>query len=217
MTGQTRRGRPRAGEQAARRQAALDAALAELVAHGLDGTTMQAVAARAGCSKESLYAWFGNRDGLLSALIRRQAEQVNTAVAAALDRPTQPRTTLVAIAENLLHLLTSDASLALNRAAMANAELAALLLRHGRHTTGPLVEAFLARLAGEGRLRVDDPADAFRLLYGLVVRDAQIRALLGEPPASADRLRADARVAVDRFLALTTGTVEPPGHAQLDR
>ncbi|MGX7674247.1 TetR/AcrR family transcriptional regulator [Plantactinospora sp. DSM 117369] len=202
MTGQTRRGRPRSGEQAVRRQGALDAALAELVTHGIEGTTMQAVAARAGCSKESLYAWFNNRDGLLSALIERQAEQVNTAVSAALDRPAEPRATLIAIAENLLRLLTSDASVALNRAAMSSAELAALLLRHGRHTTGPLVEAFLARLADAGLVRVEDPADAFQLLYGLVVRDVQIRTLLGEPPPSIRRIRADARVAVDRFLAL---------------
>jgi AcrR family transcriptional regulator len=205
LTGQSRRGRPRLGEQAVRRQAALDAALAELVAHGVEGTTMQAVAARASCSKESLYAWFGNRDGLLAALIERQAEQVNTAVAEALDRPAEPRTTLIAIAENLLRLLVGDASVALNRAAMSSDELAALLLRHGRHTTGPLIEASLTRLAAENQLRIDDVADAFQLLYGLVVRDVQIRALLGEPPPSTRRIRADARVAVDRFLALTNG------------
>lgn len=210
MTGQTRRGRPRAGEQAVRRQAALDAALAELVTHGLEGTTMQAVATRAGCSKESLYAWFSNRDGLLAALIERQAEQVNTAVVAALDRPAEPRTTLITIAENLLRLLTSDASVALNRAAMSSADLAGLLLRHGRHTTGPLVEAFLTRLATHGQLDIDDSAEAFQLFYGLVVRDVQIRVLLGEPPLSTSHIRADARLAVDRFLALTNGTTPSP-------
>src|SRR5688500_1482250 len=114
LTSQTRRGRPRTGEQAARRQAAHYPAIAELVPGGVEGTTMQAVAARAGCSKESLYAWFSNRDGLLAALIERQAEQTNVAVAAALDRPAEPRTMLTVVAENLLRLLTSDASLALN-------------------------------------------------------------------------------------------------------
>ncbi|MDI6100296.1 TetR/AcrR family transcriptional regulator C-terminal domain-containing protein [Actinoplanes sp. NEAU-A12] len=201
MSGPTRRGRPRAGEQVARRHAALDAALAELVAHGPERTTMQSVAVRAGCSKESLYAWFANRDGLLAALVERQSEQVNTAVSAALTGAAPPRETLTAIAENLLRLLTSETSLALNRAAMTSTDLAALLLRHGRHTTGPLIEAFLSRLADQGELRVDDPADAFQLFYGLVVRDVQIRALLGEAPAAGDA-RAAARVAVDRFLTL---------------
>ncbi|MEU4621986.1 TetR/AcrR family transcriptional regulator [Actinoplanes sp. NPDC023801] len=203
MPGQTRRGRPRAGEQETRRHAALDAALAELVAHGLDGTTMQAVAARAGCSKESLYSWFSNRDGLLAALIERQSGQVTTAVAAALEGPAAPRATLTVIAENLLRLLTSDTSVALNRAAMASPGLAALLLRHGRHTTGPLIEDYLTRLTDQGLLRAGDPAETFQLLYGLVVRDVQIRSLLGEPAPSPERLRAEAELAVDRFLALT--------------
>lgn len=210
MTGQTRRGRPRAGEQEARRHAALDAALAELLAHGLDGATMQAVAARAGCSKESLYTWFGNRDGLLAALIERQSAQVATAVATALDSPAEPRATLTAIAENLLRLLTSGTSVALNRAAMTSPDLAALLLRHGRHTTGPLIEGYLTQLTEQGRLRAGDPAEAFQLLYGLVVRDVQIRSLLGEPAPPPDRLRAEAEVAVDRFLTLTAA-LPPPG------
>jgi AcrR family transcriptional regulator len=189
-----RRGRPRAGEQTARRQAALDAALAELVERGLEQTTMQAVASRTGSSKESLYAWFGNRDGLLAALIERQAAGVGDALAR-VTAGGDAREALTSIAERLLRLLLSDVSVALNRAAMPSAELATLLLRHGRHTTGPLVEAYLERLG------VPDPAEAFQLFYGLVVRDLQIRRLLGER-VEVD-VRADAATAVDRFLRLT--------------
>jgi AefR-like transcriptional repressor, C-terminal domain len=54
-----------------------------------------------------------------------------------------------------------------------------------------------------GHLRVDDPSEAFRLLYGLVVQDLQIRVLLGEPPPGPTALATQARVAVERFLALT--------------
>ncbi|GAA3391703.1 TetR/AcrR family transcriptional regulator [Cryptosporangium minutisporangium] len=202
MTAPPRRGRPRAGEQAARRQAALDAALAELLESGVEGLTMQAVAARAGSSKESLYSWFGNRHGLLAALIERQAEQTNAAVAAALGSPADPRATLTALAENLLRLLLGEVSVALNRAAMGSTDLAALLLRHGRHTTGPLVEAYLADLSARRLLRVPDPGEAFQLLYGLTVRDLQIRVLLGEVPPPDAALRAFATTAVDRFLTL---------------
>jgi len=96
---------------------------------------------------------------------------------------------------------------ALNRAALAepDGELAAVLLAQGRHRTGPIVEAYLARLAAEGHLGIDDPADAFQLLYGLVIKDLQIRVLLGEPPPAPDALAEQARVAVERFLALTAG------------
>ncbi|WP_307717581.1 TetR/AcrR family transcriptional regulator [Streptomyces sp. V4I23] len=193
------------GEQTTRRQAALDAALAELLEHGITGMTMQAVATRAGSSKESLYAWFGSRQELLAALIERQAEQVNAAVTTAIDRPADPRATLTAIARNLLTLLVSDVSVALNRAAMTSPELAKLLLRHGRYTTGPLVAAFLGQLASEGLLRINEPEEAFQLFFGLVVRDLQIRVLLGERPPTTEDIHSQARTAVERFVALTGG------------
>jgi AcrR family transcriptional regulator len=202
-----RRGRPPAGASEAQREVVLDAAFALLVERGYQGTTMGAVAERAGSSKETLYAWFTSKQGLFAALVRRQAEAANRAAAAALDaRPgADPAETLTGLATNLLGLLLGERSVAINRAAMAepDGELAAVLLAEGRHRTGPIVEAYLARLAAEGRIRVDDPAEAFQLLYGLVLRDLQIRVLLGEAPPRKAALAAQARTAVDRFLSLT--------------
>jgi AcrR family transcriptional regulator len=226
-----RRGRPPAGASAAHREVVLDAAFELLVERGYQGATMAAVAERAGSSKETLYAWFGSKQGLMTALIHRQAEASNRAVAAALDagaadgRPLpDPAETLTAFATNLLRLLLGERSVAINRAAMADlgggraggraagsGELAAVLLAEGRHRTGPIVEAYLARLAERGRIEVDDPAAAFQLLYGLVVQDLQIRVLLGERPPGPAAIAAQARRAVDRFLALTAGAGPPGG------
>ncbi|WP_146108224.1 hypothetical protein V5P93_003692 [Actinokineospora auranticolor] len=102
----------------------------------------------------SLYAWFGNRTGLLADLIRRQADTVTAAVTTALATPAPFRDQLITIAENLLGLLVSPPSPAINRAAMAAPELAELVLQHGRHTTGPLVESYLAAngIPNPGRL-----------------------------------------------------------------
>jgi AcrR family transcriptional regulator len=217
-----RRGRPLAGTSAAHREVVLDAVFELLVERGYQGTTMAAVAERAGSSKETLYAWFGSKQGLFTALIRRQAEAANQAVAAALDDQggADPAATLTAFATNLLKLLLGERSVAINRAALAElgggraggrgpaGELAAVLLAEGRHRTGPIVEAYLARLAAAGRLQVHDPAEAFQLLYGLVVQDLQIRVLLGEPPPPPEALAARARTAVERFLAITAGTAD---------
>ena len=41
-----------------------------------DALTMTSVARRASCSKESLYKWFGDRDGLLTATVQWQASKV---------------------------------------------------------------------------------------------------------------------------------------------
>lgn len=197
-----RLGRPLEADRARRRDEALDAALAQITEAGYQRTTMAAVAARTGSSKESLYTWFGSKHGMVSELIRRQSAATNARVEAALASDRPPRQVLVGIAESLLTLLTGRTSLALNRAAMSSPELADVLLEHGRHTTGPLVESYLVRLCDAGVLRVMDPADAFTVLYGLVIRDSQIRALLGEPaPAAAERRRRAAQ-AVEDFLAL---------------
>jgi AcrR family transcriptional regulator len=197
-----RRGRPPEAERGPRRDAALDAALREIADQGYERLTMSAVAARAGSSKESLYTWFGSKEGMVGALIRRQAAKTNAAVEAALGTDRAPRDVLIGIAVNLLDVLLSDVSLALNRAAVSSPPLAAILLRHGRHTTGPLVERYLARLYRDGVLALDDAAEAFSMFYGLAIRDLQIRALLGEPvPNAAERSRV-ARAAVDHFLLI---------------
>jgi AcrR family transcriptional regulator len=222
-----RRGRPPAGASAAQREVVLEATVALLAERGYQATTMAAVAERAGSSKETLYAWFGSKQGLFTALVRRQAEATNQAVAAALDHPggpagpgggtasdrsgggaaPEPEEVLTGFAVGLLGLLLGERSVAINRAALADPDggLAAVLLAEGRHRTGPMVEAYLARLAAEGRLGIDDPGEAFQLLYGLVVRDLQIRVLLGERPPGPAALRAQAGTAVARFLTLTGG------------
>jgi AcrR family transcriptional regulator len=198
-----RRGRPPAAERAGRRDAALDAALTEIRDNGFERVTMSAVAARAGSSKESLYVWFGSKEGLVAELIRRQSARTNAAVESALTTNQPVREVLVGIANNLLNVLLSETSLALNRAAMSSPALAAILLQQGRHTTGPLIERYLARLNRDGLINIDDPAEAFCLLYGLTIQDSQIRALLGEqPPTAAERTKM-ARSAVSRFIALS--------------
>ena len=206
----SRPGRPRRGEGEARRAAVLDAAFELLVERGYAGCTTSAIAQRAGASKETLYSWFGDKAGLFAALIERQAEATNARVQAALAGDGDVRTTLTDFAGGLLRLLLGERSVAINRAAIAELstapELAQRLLAHGRHRTGPLVESYLARQARLGRLRVDDPADAFRLLYGLIVQDSQIRVLLGEPPLGPAAITERAATAVDQFLTLTAPT-----------
>lgn len=200
---QTRRGRPRVGERGERRQRVIDAAFAELLEHGYENVTMLGIASRAGASKETLYSWFGSRDGLFTAMIEQNADNSAERVQAALAGDEDPHQTLVGYATGLLTLLTDDRSVVLNRAAMTSSELAATLLASGRHRVGPIVERYLDRLRTTGYLRIDDPADAFTLLYGLVVRDTQIRVLLGEPGPTRSQIAARAEGAVEQFLQLT--------------
>ncbi len=169
---------------------------------------MARIAERAGASKETLYAWFGDKTGLAAALIEANADRsVLVPAPEEIDEMhtlADTREVLSGCARGLLALLTGRESVALNRAAMASPVLARELLASGRGRTGPAVERYLARVHELGLLRVPDPGDAFRLFYGLVVRDTQIQTLLGAPPPPATERRAQAEQAVERFLALTS-------------
>ena len=163
---------------------------------------MLAIARRAGASKETLYSWFGSRDGLFSAMIVSNADATAERVASAFEGTDEPRDTLASFGAGLLRLLTDPRSLSLNRAAMTNPVLASELLASGRHRVGPIVEAYLAKTSASGALAVADPSSAFEAFYGLVIRDTQIRVLLGEPAPSAAAIRRRAAIGTDQFIAL---------------
>ncbi|WP_206509477.1 TetR/AcrR family transcriptional regulator [Rhodococcus sp. BGS-1C] len=207
MTTSPRRGRLPTRERDARRAEILSAAAAELVEVGTQGLTMAAVAARAGASKETLYAWFGGRDELLGALIEANADHSMAAISELfdhgdLDDLDRVRELLGSFARGLLTLLTGRVSIELNRAAATSPELAQRLLASGRYRVGPRAEAFFAELHTRGILNVPDPADAFCTFYGLTIRDTQIRLLLGEPAPTADAIAATADQAVTQFILL---------------
>ncbi len=186
----------------------LDAALALLVAEG-DRFTMEGVARRASCSKETLYRWFGDRDGLLTAIVQWQASKVGAGSydAARLDATTL-RAGLEDFAATWLGVVSGPASIALNRAAAAHAgagkdELGRIVLSEGRFAIGARVKPLLEAGRKAGLLLFDDVEAAFRTLFGLVSRDVQIRLLLGDAPLlDAPAIARDAARAADQFLIL---------------
>ena len=200
-------GRLRADDRADRRDAILDAALEQLIEHGPAALSMLAVAKRANASKETLYSWFGNKDGVLTALIERNADRTMERIKTAMDDlDIDPRDALAGFAAGLLALLTAEGSVALNRAAMSSPALASRLLDSGRFRVGPIVEGYLGDLHGRGVIDADDAPAAFELLYGLIVRDLQIRILLGEPAPDVEQLERRAHEAVDQFFRLCAPT-----------
>lgn len=192
----------------ARQQAVLDAVL-DLLVEGGDQLTMTAVARRASCSKETLYKWFGDRDGLLAATVRWQASKVR---AGNYDRQHLDadalRDSLEAFAANWLKVISSRTSIALNRVAVSHAasgksNLGSIVLANGRFAIGERLKPLLEVGRGAGLLAFDDAEDAFRSFFGLVGRDVQIRVLLGDPlKLSAAAIERDAKRAVDQFFML---------------
>jgi AcrR family transcriptional regulator len=206
MADSTRRGRPRASDSAAHRARVLAAARECLIDHGYERTTMLAIARRSGSSKETLYRWFGDKAGLFRTLIEAEGARTVEGLRHSLTGDGDPEDVLTEFAIRLLTLLTDDWSLTANRAAMSSPELAGFVLAHGRHAVGPEVERYLAALHTRRRLVVPDPAAAFTELYGLVIRDTQIRTLLGERRPTRQALRRQAADGVRTFCSVHRGS-----------
>jgi AcrR family transcriptional regulator len=194
-----------------RQKAVLDAALSLLVESG-DGLTMTDVARRASCSKETLYKWFGDRDGLLTATVQWQASKVRSV---AFDRAHLSISKLSAglkqFAADWLTVISGPTSIALNRVAISragseNGRLGAIVLANGRFAMGDRLKPLLEAARDAGLLSFDDSEEAFRVFFGLVGRDVQIRLLLGERlPMTTASIDRDSGEAVRQFLALFGG------------
>jgi len=210
-------------EDLTRRQAAvLEAALDLLVEGGERALTTAGIARAANCSKESLYKWFGDRDGLLSAMIAFQASKVRTEGNDGAPMSMEAfRAHLVSFGRDLLDVLQGDVSLALNRLAIGSASreesrLGRLVLERGRRMIGIRAGAYLESGKKQGYIAYDDRDRAFQTLYGLVVRDLHVRLLLGERLADAERDFAEqAAKAVDQFLSLYTAKTPIPASSRL--
>ncbi|MHB1103260.1 MAG: TetR/AcrR family transcriptional regulator [Devosia sp.] len=191
-----------------RQQAVLTAALDLLVERG-GGLTMTAVARRASCSKETLYKWFGDRDGLLTATVQWQAAKVRVP---RVDRKSLDAASLRASVEqfgrDLLATLSGEVSVTLNRLAVTHAGaekrgLGAIVLENGRLEMGRRLKPVLEAGREARLLRFESSEEAFRTFFGLVVRDVQIRLLLGdELTLSTARIEKDAKTAAEQFFVL---------------
>jgi AcrR family transcriptional regulator len=204
-----------------RQKAVLDAALRLLVEEG-DHLTMTAVARRASCSKETLYKWFGDRDGLLTATVQWQASKVRVAP---VDRKGLDLASLTAslerFASDWLKVISSDTSIALNRVAVGHTgpikrkdgrDLGAIVLANGRFALARRLKPVLEAGRQAGFLEFSDAETAFRTFFGLVARDVQIRLLLGDRLELTEAaIGGDAARATQQFLALHGAKTGPQG------
>ena len=165
-----------------RQRAVLERALELLVQGGEKALTTAGVARAASCSKESLYKWFGDRDGLLAAMIAHQASKVRGfADEGPMDRE-QFRMRLVGFGHDLLQVLSGEVSLALNRLAIGQAgregnRLGQLLVEEGRRRIDERGIGLLEAGRRRGHIAYNGRDEAYRTLYGLIVQDLHVRLL----------------------------------------
>ncbi|MFK4510308.1 TetR/AcrR family transcriptional regulator [Bradyrhizobium daqingense] len=193
-----------------RRDEILDVAVQVLFERGYRDASMLEIANRAAASKETLYAWFGDKQGLLAALIERNAQHVQAVLAGHLKGEAPPERVLLEFGRALLELLLGDTAVAINRAVIAEVKsdpaLARMLAAGGRQAVLPTFIRLLEGYAEHEVLQLDDATLAAEDFLGLLLGDTQIRRLHGVlPRPRRAQIEARAARAARAFLLLYGG------------
>ncbi|TQV77691.1 TetR/AcrR family transcriptional regulator [Denitrobaculum tricleocarpae] len=179
------------------RQEKIEKAAYELLeAKGYAGTSMLSIATRAKASNETLYRWYGDKQGLFKAMVVRNARDVKELLENELQAEHPPLKTLRRLGPQLLGLVLGQRAVALNRAAAADAsgELGAALTEGGRDSVVPLIAQVFQQARKAGVIQGLSTKDAVELYLNLLIGDLQIRRVIGalpEPTTPEIKRRAD--------------------------
>lgn len=115
-------------DKEARRREILEAAFQEFSTKGYAGASMAAIAQRARASKETLYAWFENKESLLNTLFAARLEGMTSRVTAAALKDPSPANVLPIIAEDAIRFMLVIAPLSQAMGVGESADRAARLV-----------------------------------------------------------------------------------------
>jgi AcrR family transcriptional regulator len=169
-------------ERQERHNAISRAAYALLAEHGYAGTSMLRIAGAAKASNETLYRWYGNKDGLFRAMVEDNAAETRRLLEEAIEGQDDPRATLERIAPVFLAMLLGDKAVLLNRAAAADptGKLGAAISAGGRGQVMPLLDRLMQRISTGSDISSGEATGWF---LGLLVGDLQVRRIIHDCPA----------------------------------
>ncbi|WP_407494177.1 TetR/AcrR family transcriptional regulator [Pseudooceanicola sp. MF1-13] len=193
-------------DKRARRAEEIEAAAYQVLEDkGFAGLTMLAVAKAARASNETLYRWYGDKQGLFAKLIEGNTSQVQQVLDGVQGKSAPDK--LAALGPALLTMLLGPRAVALNRAAAADpsGELGKILSASGRATVGPWIAQVVTSGISAGDLPKADPTEFIETYFALLIGDTQIRRVTGamaQPDSDWVQSRAD--TALRRTIALFT-------------
>ena len=200
-----RGGRPVRADALRLRQRILEVAAELFLAKGYGSTTIEAVAARAGISKRTLYHRFDDKSVLFAAVVHEIIEQIRPPAGVPLIEGATLREVLRRLAGMILRAALSPQAIALHRLVMAESARFPELVRavHGdgsaREAT-TLIGDLLAREPRDSTLSVEKRAFAAEQFIFMVVTLPQRRAMGYGTPMTAAELDVWADKTVDLFL-----------------
>ncbi|HWJ68598.1 MAG TPA: TetR/AcrR family transcriptional regulator [Sphingobium sp.] len=182
-----------------RRRAVLVAAEGLFLEQGYERVSVNAIVRRSGGSLATFYDMFGNKQGLLRAVVDQATDEELKGLDDIYSEGKQPGATLRKLALRYYAFATTPRMLALTRLvigqslvdpAFGNQFHQDLQLRFSRH----LAEAF-ARWTAEGKAQIAFPSEAADLYFAIVMCNAPFMAMFGIAPEPVDDERLERRLA----------------------
>lgn len=173
---------------------------------GFERASVDAIAARAGVSKATVYNHFADKAALFLAAFSEGADNMREALQSALvERPEDDiEHALQRAGESLTSVFVSPIALALHRSAaeaMNLPEIRKMFYERGACLTIDTVATYLARQAEKGILSIDDARTAAVHFVMLCHGDLVMKVRLGViPPPTPEQIAATVRSAVTMFL-----------------
>lgn len=188
-----------------KREAILQAAIAEFRSSGFEVTSMDRIAATAGVSKRTVYNHFPSKEALFAEILNR----LWNSITAEQDMPYSPQTLLREQLQTLLqaklHLLADENFLDLARIAIAatihSPERAQdMVSRMGQREEG--LTAWIRQAQADGRLKPVEPAFAAQQMHGLLKTFAfWPQVSMGQPSLTQEEQTQVIESALDLFLS----------------
>jgi AcrR family transcriptional regulator len=193
---------PRSDRGRTRRQLILRAATEQFLEIGYGETSVDAIVARAGGSKATLYSYFPSKRDLFRAVID---SIVLLREGAELDPSNDVRTEMVDWAVKRLGVLFSKQHRALMRLIVSERDrfpdIARSYYQRGPGLSRKPLADYLGALQEEGVLHVRSPEEAAEFFIGMLVHEWYVQQLyLNAPPPTTGNMLVRAQYVVDRFL-----------------
>ncbi len=199
----------------ARRMRILDAAAEAFLELGYADTSMQLIVQRAGGSATTAYQLFGNKEGLLAAVVQRELDRLGAQVFPESLFELPVAQALEGIAERLITYSVQQRSVRFYRLLMAESPRLPQIVADVRNQIETQIHQPLERClrgaCARGELQIDEPARAAMLLGSLVNGIAhEARLSDGYPDGPSPHDREACRYGVQTFLrAFQADAVHP--------
>ena len=191
------------------REVLLNAALTVFAARGYKGATIKSIAAAAGISPALLYHNHRDKSDLFRAVVARRADQLLAAPGLASGSSDDLATVLGNFVEGYLTIIQRPETIAFVRLGLQDSEHLNEL-RETLRTVGPgrllaFLTAFLEAQKAAGRITVEHPPLAARMLMGSLAATVAAVRLFGLPPTGYERTE----VIVPMLLRMLGATLGP--------